>query len=546
MSTDSALLEQSRQSSAADAFAPTTGTLTPGVDGETRVYRGRSIDELIPRIEAELGADAIVVRRRRGLEGGIGGFFQRPFVEVEAKAGTPRFDMYDEGLGEPALPPALRGQSTPNASPSLPPPAPGSTPMPAVPRPAGAYVTDTLATIAAAGSPQPVVEDPPALPLPRPMSEPPAFSPPQPMSEPSALSLTQPVSELPEEFHELTPDTFGAALVAAEQSLPAEMPAVAEQQQMYRAGMSTAPEAVPPSSPAPMPGPTPDSMSDPLGEELDMLDRGMRDLQVAGPLGATVVTAAAPHARARERIEQSLLDVGVSREMAAELLDAAIAHILPFAPRTSLVKAVHGALTARIPSIALLPARDVSVAVVGGGGSGKTSCCAALLGAYRKVGSLPASCATVTLVGERGEPAMLLSPRIMQPLAIASPQARQALAQARAEGMLLLDMPPLSPAERPAIRQIATLLGEMQPDRVVVALPATLGAKAAAQLLTAMRPLGATALAITHADETDQLGVAVEAACKFGLAPEYLLDRGRVRGGLTRIDPTQLANRLLP
>ena len=75
-------------------------------EGDTRVYRGRSIDELIPRIEADLGADAIVVRRTRGLEGGFGGFFQRQYVEVVAKAGTPRFDMYDEGLGEPALPPA--------------------------------------------------------------------------------------------------------------------------------------------------------------------------------------------------------------------------------------------------------------------------------------------------------------------------------------------------------------------------------------------------------------------------------------------------------
>ncbi len=81
---------------------------------------------------------------------------------------------------------------------------------------------------------------------------------------------------------------------------------------------------------------------------------------------------------------------------------------------------------------------------------------------------------------------------------------------------------------------------------MLVALPATLGAKAAAQLLEALRPLRPTGLAITHADETDQIGVAVEAACRFGLAPEYLLDRGRLRGGLTRIDPTHLADRLLP
>ncbi len=71
-----------------------------------------------------------------------------------------------------------------------------------------------------------------------------------------------------------------------------------------------------------------------------------------------------------------------------------------------------------------------------------------LLGAYRRVGILTARCATVTLLGEREEPAVLLSPRIMEPLAITSQHAGQALKQAREEGLLLLDMPPLSPAER--------------------------------------------------------------------------------------------------
>jgi flagellar biosynthesis GTPase FlhF len=95
------------------------------------------------------------------------------------------------------------------------------------------------------------------------------------------------------------------------------------------------------------------------------------------------------------------------------------------------------------------------------------------------------------------------------------------------------------------VRTISTLLGQLEPQRVLVALPATLSARAAAQLLAALRPLAPDAVAITHADETDQLGVAVEAACGFGLAPEYLLDRGRVRDGLTPLDPTTLAERLL-
>jgi flagellar biosynthesis GTPase FlhF len=79
----------------------------------SKTFTGKSLDEVIPRIRAELGEDAVVLRRRDGLVGGIGGFFQRPFVEVEATKANgaepaaelprPRVDVYDE---EPADPPA--------------------------------------------------------------------------------------------------------------------------------------------------------------------------------------------------------------------------------------------------------------------------------------------------------------------------------------------------------------------------------------------------------------------------------------------------------
>jgi flagellar biosynthesis GTPase FlhF len=431
--------------------APPAPTEAEPQNSDVHLFRGRSIDELIPRIEAELGADAIVVRRRRGLEGGIAGFFQRPYVEVEARSGTPRLDVYDEDP-QPAFP--------------------------AVPRPAGAYVTDTLATIAAAGVgepsvPDPVVEDPPL-----------------------------PTAAAPEEFRELTPDTFGAALAEA---------------------ISTPP----------------------LEHELKQIDSDIAELRLTRQAPAEVAPIPRP-SRARTSIEDSLKALGVSEELTQELIDSAIAHALPFAPRIGLARAVRGAIVARTPVNSLLPARSATVAVVGPGGSGKTSCCAALLSAYRRAGGLPASCASILFESEREQPAMLMSPHVMEPMSLRSTLAREALAEARRQGLLLLDLPALSPADRGAIRAAAGLLGELAPDRIIVALPATLGATAAAQLLQALRPLGATGLAITHADETDQIGVAFEAACKFELAPEYLLDRGRVRGGLTRIDPTHLADRLLP
>src|ERR1700761_7951955 len=60
-----------------------------------RTYRGRTIEELIPQIRAELGPDAIILREREGLTGGIGGFFAQRCVEIDAQA-APRLSIYDE------------------------------------------------------------------------------------------------------------------------------------------------------------------------------------------------------------------------------------------------------------------------------------------------------------------------------------------------------------------------------------------------------------------------------------------------------------------
>jgi flagellar biosynthesis GTPase FlhF len=54
-------------------------------DPDVRTFRGRSVDEILPQVRAELGPDAIVLRRREGLAGGVAGFFQRPFAEVDAR-----------------------------------------------------------------------------------------------------------------------------------------------------------------------------------------------------------------------------------------------------------------------------------------------------------------------------------------------------------------------------------------------------------------------------------------------------------------------------
>ncbi len=56
--------------------------MTATVNGSgVRTYRGQSLEEIVPRIRAELGPDAVIVRQRDGLTGGVAGFFQKRLPE---------------------------------------------------------------------------------------------------------------------------------------------------------------------------------------------------------------------------------------------------------------------------------------------------------------------------------------------------------------------------------------------------------------------------------------------------------------------------------
>ena len=70
-----------------------------------RTYRGRTLEEILPQIREELGPDAIILREREGLVGGVGGFFAQRFIEVEARRGDGQsIDIYDdEGEDEDEL-----------------------------------------------------------------------------------------------------------------------------------------------------------------------------------------------------------------------------------------------------------------------------------------------------------------------------------------------------------------------------------------------------------------------------------------------------------
>jgi len=514
--------------------------LAGGRDATTpRVFRGRSVEELIPRIERDLGADAIVVRRREGLTGGVLGFFQHPWVEIEAIPGTAGVDVYDEvesvepPLGEepaPSVPGPVPHGASAYASAAVPPPAPAP--------PAGQF-TGQAPGAGQAGGVQPagVQPGPPGLPYAQPGSPPPSFVPdPVPQAPAPPIAPPEPVF------------AQGSAYVTA-----------------HLAALARAERTVPPPLVPEQPPPTPFVAGPPRGRPLSDEPVDFHELipqqtrRPAAPIAPPPQadwTARAPaerrtvqpgsHARARAGVEKSLARYGIGEQLAGELIDMALAHALPLAPRLGLAAAVRSTLAQRIPVAPPLSARGASVVLVGAGGSGKTTCCAALLSAYRSGSTLSATFATIA-GEENGELHLLMAPQLLKPAPIESPRAMRALRRARAEGLAVLDTPRLSPSDRKSIRRLGRLLSELDPDRILLTLPATLGSAAAAQLLEALAPLRAHALVVTHADETDQIGVAVEAACRFELAPEFMLSHARAGGWrLRRLDPAGLAGMVLP
>ena len=61
--------------------------MAPQEQQQTFTYRGRSLEELVPRIRQELGDDAVIVSRRETTSGGVGGFFAKREIEVEVRPG---------------------------------------------------------------------------------------------------------------------------------------------------------------------------------------------------------------------------------------------------------------------------------------------------------------------------------------------------------------------------------------------------------------------------------------------------------------------------
>ena len=550
--------------------------------GGVRTYRGRKLEDLIPQIRAELGPDAIILRQREGLMGGVGGFFAQKCVEVDAQA-APRLDIYDEEEPVNGWDLTDDEQYSLPALPALPAPA-AEEPVAPAPVPAPEAIVPAPEAPAAFEAPAVQAPAPDATVAPAPQNAipaPPAATPPvEGAAESFVTRLEQAAAHVDiEELVKLvttgglpTPDEApepvapeapvpapvapeAAAPIAAE-PVPASAPAAPAPVAPAPEPVAQAPAAFAPAVEAPAPAPAPVAPAPAAAIPAPVAPAPVPfAVPVAAPAPAPVPPAASPwvakQAGALDSAEaaavaQELTSQGISDAWAHELITAAAAHRSPLA-KGSLRDAVRATLAAIIPAPAPLPATGAAVAFVGAGGAGKTRCSAALASAYAKGSTLAASVVSLGSDDWGGDLKELLKGQNVWVMGAAvGAEAAPPVQHGRDGGLVVIDTAGVTPRDPAGVEAMAGELRSLSLDAVYIAVPATFSVHAARKLIEGFAALGADGIAVTHADEADQLGIAAELAHISGMPVAYIHEGLELDGALSAADPSSLAARLLP
>jgi flagellar biosynthesis GTPase FlhF len=516
--------------------------------GGVRTYRGRKLEDLIPQIRAELGPDAIILRQREGLMGGVGGFFAQKCVEVDAQA-QQRVDFYDEDepvngwdlseLEDTSIEPEPAAEVPALEAPAAP-QVPAELQMTAESFVASLEqaaehvdVQDLIALVAPSqvgaeppASEEPIAQEPVA---PQPIAQEPAVAAPAPTPEPTPAPVPTPQPLTPAAQAAAAPvEPAAPAPVMAEAPAPAPIviaaPAPAPAP-VAPAPIAQAPAPVAPVAPARIapPAPVPPAANPWVAKQPGGID----------PAEAAAVAA-------------ELTEQGISDAWAQELIVAAAAHRSPLSQGT-LRDAVRATLAATIPAPAPLPATGAAVAFVGAGGAGKTRCAAALASVYARASTLASSVVSLGSEDWGGDVKELLKGKNVWVMgAAAGDDAAPAVHHGRDGGLVVIDTAAATPRDPAGIEALGNELRSLSLDAVYIAVPATFSVHAARKLIEGFEALGADGIAVTHADEADQLGIAAEIAHISGMPVAYIHEGLDLDSALSAADPSSLAARLLP
>ena len=398
---------------------------------ETRTYQGASLEELLPRIREELGAGAVITRRREGVTGGFAGFFGKRCIEVEAQAGAPVqavparsvFDAYDA-----AREPELEMDS------------------------------DLDLGVDADG---PVMR--------------------------SFIEQASPFA-----------DVLDDALIERDETPPAV-----------------------------------DGF-----EGIDLV-----------PAGESIEVAARQVATGDwEQVSAELVDAGMPADVVEALVSDAIRLLAPFAPDAKEADLVRQMLARTVRVEHGWRSKSRTIAIVGPAGAGKTLTIAKLAHAFAERSPF-----TVRLVSlEPGEGAERLDAMtegldVERRTADTPEAAKSAVRAPGADGVVLIDTPPISAGDGESIAALGKLLAGARPVETHLIAPAGYDARALLHLDAAIDPVfPANRILISRIDEAPTAAVPVGISLGLKRPVSYIADGRRPSGGLRPADPNELAALVMP
>jgi flagellar biosynthesis GTPase FlhF len=380
---------------------------------ETKTYRGTSIEELLPRIRADLGPEAVIVTRREGLIGGIAGFFQKKCVEVDARPGGPRIDVYDDG-GEAVIDPPVIAETHP--------------------------VRNDAAT--REGLETPAVQ--------------------------RLVSEAQPFADL---LGEMTPPSSCSLWSPDDQK---EQPQEAEPRRIA----------------------------------------SLREGMVAAGLGA---------------------------DLAAEVVDAVVANVAPFATPARLRTLVRNELALRLPVAPAPGPGPRHLAVVGPAGTGKTAAVARVAAAHAAAGQ-EVACLTLEPADGGASLRAMLEGSGVKVEAISYEDLAVALLGASAQ-LVLIDTPAAAPSAGVTVESLGATLGAAGVEEIHLAVRAGTASPAAVEMFENLKGLGPNRILVSAAADTSYIGAALDVAIRTSLPVHYVAE---TVVDLAPADPRELASRVVP
>jgi flagellar biosynthesis protein FlhF len=555
-----------------------------------KTFQGRSLEEVLPEIRAELGPGAVVVGQRTKVQGGVAGFFGTKVIEVTAADRMPSddqlVDLEDQLMGGADAPAAeLEVEDDADALAER---FAGAMKMG---RRGGLDVTDewdpsqdaelaqeygrVLEHAAAAGfeeldvpvvattvlEPEPVAADPLAQAQALAarthaqlqqstthMDE--AVYAPQ-MSQttyapPRAMPRTTPVEERARTFAASVHDTPMQAYEP--QALTGPGSAAASVDHALRSDLA-------------LTMPAGDDLSQAMDAAVDMIDmkamaalrnamhvsRRMQDQQAA----ASPAPAIDPTIQlALGHITAQLTDAGVDDDVIESITDTALRHRRPFGGEqdidTLLRSVVEETLEVRTGFPRL--GRSYRVALVGASSCGKTTVAAKLAHGYGAAGlhvgilSIVSPDPTVALMGDPRFNGLNVDVRY----AATPEQAAHAAEAFSGHDLMIIDTPGSTYLDPATFAQVQGCLAAIGVDDVNVVLPLATSSREARALVDAFSPLGANRMVVSRTDESRYIGQLLNFGFRLGVPMTFLSEGPRITGDLRAASAREIAERILP